>query len=119
MTTSTDEEILDEYGIAPEADSSPDKHGELRIPHVTGGVDRDRVGDDDDSTMYANDAVATQVSTSTRVRRVIGDDAGMSMDASPGERGSAQLHDVVGRPSSSADSGGTGIVETGWTNSKK
>ena len=27
MTASTDEEILDEYGVAPEADSSPDEHG--------------------------------------------------------------------------------------------
>ena len=28
MTASTDEEVLDECGIAPEADFSPDEHGE-------------------------------------------------------------------------------------------
>ena len=73
---------------------------------------------DDDSTMYANDAVASSISTSTRVRRVFGNDAGRSMDASPGERGSAQIHDVAGRPSSSADNGGMGrpnAVEKGPT----
>ena len=69
MTPSTDEKILDEYGVAPEADSSLDEHDELPIPHAIGGVDSDHVGDDD-SSMYANDAVVLSLSTSTRVRRV-------------------------------------------------
>ena len=59
---------MDEYGVAPVADSSPDQNGELRILHTTGSVDSDHVGNDD-STMYANDAMASSISTSTRVKR--------------------------------------------------
>ena len=67
MTASSDVEILDKYGVIPEETSSPDEHGELPILYATGGVDSDHVGDDD-SAMYANDAVASRVSTSTTIR---------------------------------------------------
>ena len=70
MTASTEKEILNEYGVPAEADSSAVENVELCIPRVTGGVDSDHVGDDD-SIMYANDAVASSICTSTRVRRVL------------------------------------------------
>ena len=72
--------------------------------------------------MYVNDAIASSISTITRVKGAFGNDASRSMNASPGERGSAQIYDVAGRPSSSADNGGKGrpnAVEKGPTSGYK
>ena len=39
MTVSTDEEILDEYGVATDETPCPDEHVVVSIPHATGSYD--------------------------------------------------------------------------------
>ena len=39
MTVSTDKEILDEYGIAPDEAPSPDEHDAVSLPRATGSYD--------------------------------------------------------------------------------
>ena len=102
MTACTDEEILDEYGIAPDADSSPDEHEKESSQHATGSVHRPV------SSVYPeNDGEALDKRSTKRVRVVIGDDVDTAMDASPVDRGSAQLG-VAGRSRSSAANGTEG-----------
>ena len=45
ITACTDEEVLDESGVAPESYFSPGKHGESIIPSASGGGHGSRVGD--------------------------------------------------------------------------
>ena len=40
MTVCTNKEILNEYGVAPDADSSPDEYKKVSSQHATGSVHR-------------------------------------------------------------------------------
>ena len=102
MTACTDEENLDMYGVAPEADFFPDEHKNLSGPHATGSVHRSV------SSMYPEyyGEVFDKRSTMT-VKLVIGEDVDVAMDGFPVERWSAQL-DITDRSESSADDGTKG-----------
>ena len=67
MIECTDEEILDKYGVAPEADTCPVAHENVSVPYATGSVHRSV------SSMYSeNYGEAFEKRSTKRVKFVIG-----------------------------------------------
>ena len=104
MTASTDEEILDEYGVAPEEAPSPDEHDAVSLPRATGSYD-------------STDDVPIRIGIEAGKRSSVRVSDELSEMCSPcalGERGSEQDNtgsDVA--PAVSGSRGRPGSVENG------